>query len=67
MELKDYLKESFNKEYGYRVKYACDCGSEQMDIIEKCLAKYNVVRSRFKKKKKKKKRKPNRRKSQWSF
>ena len=43
MELKDYLKESFNKEYGYRVKFACDCGSEQMDIIEKCLAKYNVV------------------------
>ena len=22
MELKDYLKESFNKEYGYRVKFA---------------------------------------------
>jgi len=43
MELKDYLKESFNKEYGYRVKFACDCSSEQKDIIEQCLAKYGVV------------------------
>tara|TARA_B100001057_G_scaffold476782_1_gene545204 strand:- start:3316 stop:4014 length:699 start_codon:yes stop_codon:yes gene_type:complete len=43
MKLKDYLQESFNKEYGYRVKFAMDCGSEEMDIIEKCLAKYNVV------------------------
>ena len=43
MKLKDYLQESFKKEYGYRVKLAMDCGSDQMDIIEKCLAKYNVV------------------------
>ena len=38
MKLKDYLQESFKKEYGYRVKLAMDCGSDQMDIIEKCLA-----------------------------
>ena len=43
MELKDYLKESFNKEYGYRVKFAADCGSDQMDMLEKCLDKYNLV------------------------
>ena len=43
MELKDQLKDSYNKEYGYRVKFACDCSSEQKDIIEQCLAKYGVV------------------------
>ena len=43
MKLKDYITESFNKEYGYRVKFAADCGSEQMDMIEKCLDKYNLV------------------------
>jgi hypothetical protein len=43
MEFKDYLTESFNKEYGYRVKLACNCTNEHMDIIEACLAKYNVV------------------------
>ena len=43
MELKNYITESFNKEYGYRLKFAADCGSEHMDIIEKCLAKYNLV------------------------
>jgi len=43
MELKQYIAESFSKEYAYRVKIAADCGSEHMDIIEKCLAKYNFV------------------------
>ena len=43
MELKQHIAESFSKEYAYRVKIAADCGSEHMDIIEKCLAKYNFV------------------------
>lgn len=43
MELKQYIAESFKKEYGYRLKFAADCGSDQMDILEKCLAKYNLV------------------------
>ena len=43
MELKDYLKESFTKEYGFRLKFAADCGADHMDILEKCLAKYNIV------------------------
>lgn len=43
MELKKYISEAFSKEYGYRVKFAADCGSEQMDMLEKCLAKYNLV------------------------
>ena len=43
MELKKFIAESFNKEYGYRLKFAADCGSEQMDMLEKCLAKYNIV------------------------
>ena len=43
MNLKDYITESFKKEYGYRVKFAHDCGANEMDILEKCLAKYNLV------------------------
>lgn len=43
MELKNYITESFNKEYGYRLKFAADCGSEHMDMLEKCLAKYNLI------------------------
>ena len=43
MELKNFIAESFKKEYGYRLKFAADCGSEHMDILEKCLAKYNLV------------------------
>ena len=43
IELKQHIAESFSKEYAYRVKIAADCGSEHMDIIEKCLAKYNFV------------------------
>lgn len=43
MKLKDYITESFKKEYAYRIKLAHDCGSEHLDIIEKCLAKYDLV------------------------
>jgi len=43
MKLKEYITESFNKEYGYRLKFAADCGSDQMDMLEKCLDKYNLV------------------------
>lgn len=42
MKLKDYIAESFKKEYSYRIKIAADCGSQHLDIIEKCLAKYNI-------------------------
>jgi hypothetical protein len=41
--LKEFILESFKKEYSFRVKIAADCNSEHLDIIEKCLAKYNVV------------------------
>ena len=43
MQFKEFLSESFNKEYGYRVKFAYDCGAEQMSALESCLAKYNFV------------------------
>ena len=43
MELKNYISESLSKEHGYRIKFAADCGSEHMDMLEKCLAKYNLV------------------------
>jgi hypothetical protein len=43
MELKDYIAESFNKVYGYKVKIAADCGAEQMSMLENCLKKYNLV------------------------
>ena len=43
MELKNYISESLNKEHGYRIKFAADCGSDHMDMLEKCLAKYNLV------------------------
>ena len=43
MQLKDFITESFKKEYSFRVKIAADCKSEHLDIIENCLAKYNVV------------------------
>lgn len=45
MQLKDYLQESFDKQYAYRVKVACDCGSEHMDILEKALQKYKFVKA----------------------
>lgn len=40
---KDFLQESFSKEYAYRIKIAADCGSDHMDILEACLQKYNLV------------------------
>ena len=43
MQLKDFITESFKKEYSFRVKIAADCKPEHLDIIENCLAKYNVV------------------------
>lgn len=43
MQLRDFITESFKKEYSFRVKIAADCKPEHLDIIEGCLAKYNVV------------------------
>jgi hypothetical protein len=43
MQLKDFITESFKKEYSFRVKIAADCKPEHLDVIESCLAKYNVV------------------------
>lgn len=43
MQLNDYLTESFNKEYSFRVKFAADCSSDHVSMIEDCLKKYNVV------------------------
>jgi len=43
MQLKDFITESFKKEYSFRVKIAADCKPEHLDMIENCLAKYNVV------------------------
>lgn len=45
MQLKDYLQESFDKQYAYRVKIAADCGSDHMDILEKALQKYKFVKA----------------------
>lgn len=43
MQFKDFLTESFNKEYSFRVKIAADCSSEHLDKIESCLQKYNLI------------------------
>jgi len=43
MQFKEFLSESFNKEYSYRVKIAADCGAEHMNALEDCLQKYNLV------------------------
>jgi|TARA_R110002153_G_scaffold18319_6_gene64096 hypothetical protein len=43
MQFKEFISESFNKEYAYRVKLAADCGSDHMTTIEQCLAKYKLV------------------------
>ena len=40
---KDYITESFKKEYGYKVKLAADCSAEHLAQIESCLQKYNLV------------------------
>ncbi len=43
MQLKDFIAESFKKEYSFRIKIAADCKPEHLNIIEQCLAKYNIV------------------------
>lgn len=43
MQLKDYIAESFKKEYAYRVKIAADCGAEHMKDLKSALQKYNLV------------------------
>src|SRR6056300_629734 len=40
---RELLKESFKKNYAYRVKFAADCTNEHMEQIEKCLQKYSLV------------------------
>ena len=39
-ELKDIITESFNKEYGYRIKLARDCTAEDLTKLENALQKY---------------------------
>lgn len=43
MQLKDYIQESLNKEYTYRVRLAADCGADHMNMLEQCLQKYELV------------------------
>lgn len=43
MQFKEFLTESFKKEYAFRVKIAADCNADHMDVIESCLQKYNLV------------------------
>ena len=43
MQFKEFLSESFKKEYGYRVKIAANCDSSHLDVIEGCLQKYNII------------------------
>jgi hypothetical protein len=43
MQFKDFLTESFDKEYGFRVKFAADCNADHLSVIEDCLQKYNVI------------------------
>ena len=42
-ELKDIITESFNKEYGYRIKLARDCSADDLAKLESALQKYNLV------------------------
>lgn len=41
--LKELINESFSKEYGYRIKLARDCSSDDLSKLEGVLAKYNLV------------------------
>lgn len=41
MEFKNFIAESFKKEYAYRVKIAADCGDKHMEMLEMAMAKYN--------------------------
>lgn len=43
MELKKYIKESFEKTYAYRIKVAADCDSKHLDMLETALQKYKLV------------------------
>lgn len=43
MNFKDFITESFKKEYGYRVKLAADCTAEHMTQLENCLSKYDLI------------------------
>lgn len=43
MKLSEYLKESFQKEYCYRVKIAHDCDQNTMTMLEKAMGKYQLV------------------------
>lgn len=43
MKFKDFITESFKKEYGYRIKLAANCNDEHMTRLENCLNKYNLV------------------------
>lgn len=43
MQFKDFLKESFSKEYSYRVRIAADLTDEHVDIIESALGKYSLT------------------------
>jgi hypothetical protein len=43
MQLRDFITESFKKEYSYRVKIAADCGPDHMKKLKTCLEKYNLV------------------------
>jgi hypothetical protein len=42
MNFKDFITESFKKEYGYRIKLAADCTSDHMTRLENCLNKYSL-------------------------
>ena len=43
MQLKEFIAESFKKEYAYRVKFAANCGADQMTHLENALQKYGLV------------------------
>lgn len=43
MQLKEFIAESFKKEYAYRVKFAANCGADQMTQLENALQKYGLV------------------------
>jgi hypothetical protein len=43
MKFRDFITESFKKEYGYRVRLAADCTAEHMTQLENCLSKYELI------------------------
>lgn len=40
MDFKNYIAESFKKEYAYRVKIAANCGDYHMEMLEQAMGKY---------------------------